>query len=112
MHPRRWLEAVDIGGFPRTRGDAPDAGALYGAIQELPPHTRGCTLRAALASEGADASPAHAGMHPRIMGRVHVLDRFPRTRGDAPYYQKAQDAALELPPHTRGCTPDEIDLRG
>ena len=51
------------------------------------------------------ASPAHAGMYPRTRNSPSSGTSFPRTRGDVPRILVAAQKTVQLPPHTRGCTP-------
>ena len=64
MHLLAPPAAPTIASFPRTRGDAPNPPPPRTTSPPLPPHTRGCTLEAALKRYVPVASPAHAGMHP------------------------------------------------
>ena len=91
--------------FPRTRGDVPNCGNSCDSLDELPPHTRGCTRCEAWALSLDMASPAHAGMYLRRPHVAFPVAGFPRTRGDVPERKAAEAAAAALPPHTRGCTP-------
>ena len=93
------------GGFPRTRGDVPDAWERGYQMGLLPPHTRGCTRRGPPLRARRRASPAHAGMYRAARSRPRARPRFPRTRGDVPYSPSSPPASDRLPPHTRGCTP-------
>ncbi len=92
--------------FPRTRGDAPDVGAIQALLRALPPHTRGCTPGRSRDAGAAQASPAHAGMHLTWGTRRGIIHGFPRTRGDAPITLAPDADVGSLPPHTRGCTHD------
>ncbi len=104
MHPGSPATPWRMASFPRTRGDAPAEERAANANTSLPPHTRGCTFRIPYAPLVNPASPAHAGMHPNRLAFYEPLDRFPRTRGDAPHRRPILSARRELPPHTRGCT--------
>ena len=48
--------------------------------------------------------PAHAGMDPHRATTQRGHQRFPRTRGDGPYYLSGENAPTEVSPHTRGWT--------
>ena len=91
-------------GFPRTRGDVPEAGCAYRGDRALPPHTRGCTGAWTKPKAWSGASPAHAGMYRCCTDGRAVPLRFPRTRGDVPGRLRGQSMPVALPPHTRGCT--------
>ena len=111
MH--RWPAAARAGraGFPRTRGDAPLSGLVIGIGHKVPPHARGCTRLLALRYVDLCGSPARAGMHPWDDSPVNAVGRFPRTRGDAPMTRKGRGKSGLVPPHARGCTPSESDLK-
>ena len=110
MHPRAASRSPTTARFPRTRGDAPKSSASGRGCTWLPPHTRGCTVWPDNCSHGFVASPAHAGMHLDRSQTHHYVDRFPRTRGDAPDSPHEYQRRWELPPHTRGCTLDGRSL--
>ena len=78
--------------FPRTRGDVPALALDALGYSELPPHARGCTVRADY--------PESARL------------RFPRTRGDVPWASAWERVRYSLPPHARGCTlPARLAIR-
>ena len=105
MYPSTAPIARGRPGFPRTRGDVPNAGSIPSGAVPLPPHARGCTEHRAAARRRFQASPARAGMYPRKTRRAAEGDGFPRTRGDVPATRSYRVAAIRLPPHARGCTP-------
>ena len=90
--------------FPRTRGDGPAHRAHRGHPAGLPPHTRGWTLAGEGDVHQDRASPAHAGMDPKVSSLVLYFTRFPRTRGDGPKPNTSTRTSNGLPPHTRGWT--------
>ena len=104
MHPGSRRAMRSCASFPRTRGDAPRRRCPAPSRSTLPPHTRGCTPFALPVGYPERASPAHAGMHPRMARHLRGRRRFPRTRGDAPASTPARNKPAWLPPHTRGCT--------
>ncbi len=108
MHPSPPAISATAARFPRTRGDAPGMRWRASHSAELPPHTRGCTWREPKGQKRPPASPAHAGMHPCCGRRGTSAGSFPRTRGDAPAYERSARAGALLPPHTRGCTFDNL----
>ena len=70
--------------FPRARGDRPVAVASTGFEIELPPRTRGSTVRERRVLVDTDASPAHAGIDPIYKYPLTFPESFPRARGDRP----------------------------
>jgi hypothetical protein len=74
------------------------------AILEVPPRTRGCTLRFRHHVHLRRGSPAHAGMHPSSARTAGTRAWFPRARGDAPQEHLRPRARPRVPPRTRGCT--------
>ncbi len=98
--------------FPRTRGDGPEAVGVLSVPYELPPHTRGWTLRGDDGIVSRRASPAHAGMDPPPGDPQRCGHRFPRTRGDGPHRGSVPPARARLPPHTRGWTQVLMDRIG
>ena len=59
---------------------------------------------------GADGFPAHAGMDPCHPPHGAKHARFPRTRGDGPYFEMLCPFVETVSPHTRGWTPAKIRL--
>ncbi len=104
MDPRRRLEGGLLDGFPRTRGDGPDAARGVLLPTALPPHTRGWTPLLRRVRPTPRASPAHAGMDLLDLLRPLVHGSFPRTRGDGPCVPRHINPPNALPPHTRGWT--------
>ena len=98
------MSAVRGSGFPRTRGDVPEARARSELSRTLPPHARGCTFDPDQLRRPLSASPARAGMYPAWDSVATPWARFPRTRGDVPHAVYALLAPFQLPPHARGCT--------
>ena len=64
IDPHPLLPARVWPGFPRPRGDRPQAARDAAEIRELPPPTRGSTLRGQRHQRLHRASPAHAGIDP------------------------------------------------
>ena len=95
-------------GFPRTRGDVPIGKNGVFPLDPFPPHTRGCTPGGDLQGRGRRVSPAHAGMYRFLEIPKGGYMCFPRTRGDVPYAGRHGSTGCEFPPHTRGCTREEI----
>ena len=108
MYPRPRSEAGRGACFPRTRGDVPRGREAAPDARGLPPHTRGCTRRRAGAGRDLRASPAHAGMYLGFIMSDGAEKGFPRTRGDVPLKANGLPLWAPLPPHTRGCTAEEI----
>ena len=46
--------------------------------------------------------PAHAGMSPRVGSLVHLLNGFPRSRGDEPWGDSPGSVRASFSPLTRG----------
>ena len=86
MYLDRDVLALQMAGFPRTRGDVPRHYALRPAPRELPPHARGCTPSRPTSGMPSPASPARAGMYQSLVCRPRIVS--------------------VLPPHARGCTLD------
>ena len=91
MDPRSGGRGVSQNGFPRTRGDGPEAATPYGVALL--------------------GFPAHAGMDPDCGGESAWCPWFPRTRGDGPTSNRGDTVQVGVSPHTRGWTRDR-DLRG
>ena len=51
-------------GFPRTRGDGPDAQLGWREFLQFPPHARGWTATTGCPASHVKVSPARAGMDP------------------------------------------------
>ena len=90
--------------FPHIRGDAPDAHRLTSYPLAVPPHTRGCSGRSALAAGPDRGSPTYEGMLPRSTSWAMASVWFPHIRGDAPAPGVASVMETKVPPHTRGCS--------
>ncbi len=108
MHPRRSGTSSSCSRFPRARGDAPGTGDCQRPLRAVPPRTRGCTRSRVNRNAIAIGSPAHAGMHPRAPTRPSGRPRFPRARGDAPVRSTGIRCFAQVPPRTRGCTPEQL----
>src|SRR5690606_20595879 len=91
-------------GFPRTRGDRPQAIAPPPRLPMFPPHARGSTLVTGLGHLVAYVSPARAGIDPiRVVSAGGEIG-FPRTRGDRPRPGIPAGFDRLFPPHARGST--------
>ena len=88
--------------FPRTRGDGPTSRCFSSSKNAVPPHTRGWSRQMTTTRYFRWGSPAHAGMVPTTARRPGARERFPRTRGDGPYYGRILVECTSVPPHTRG----------
>ena len=109
MAPARHVPFRRDGGFPRPRGDGPEAMCHFRrSTDAVPPPTRGWpplfrTDRCPRPRPGSPAhagmapsisvstaarsgSPAHAGMAPPRTATRHSSARFPRPRGDGPAF--------------------------
>ena len=104
IDPRGLAEGSVFRCFPRARGDRPLAAEGWGEVRMLPPRTRGSTARDPPAHNPPMASPAHAGIDPRLAYIGRVREGFPRARGDRPHSPHPGPAGLLLPPRTRGST--------
>ena len=71
---------------------------------QAPPPTRGWTCAARPAPSPPRGSPAHAGMDPSQLGRIHSVPGLPRPRGDGPARAALLFADHVAPPPTRGWT--------
>ena len=91
-------------GFPRTRGDGPQATHLPDLSPEFPPHARGWTFRLRNTTQDVVVSPARAGMDPLFTIYRSAGRSFPRTRGDGPFLVRRTHDDSEFPPHARGWT--------
>ena len=108
MYPLRGAWQNDRQCFPRTRGDVPRPRNHRGDRLMFPPHTRGCTARSIRKKRMALVSPAHAGMYPFAPSAETGWLGFPRTRGDVPCHLSLTSFRTMFPPHTRGCTSNNI----
>ena len=104
MDPARHRSRSAHSGFPRPRGDGPLPRGLDEARAEVSPPTRGWTTDSPPLSVSSSGFPAHAGMDPGS-GRAHEVDhRFPRPRGDGPWYHPRDSRRSTVSPPTRGWT--------
>src|SRR5690606_19416041 len=104
MHPGQLIQNTSSRGFLRTRGDAPLQRDFDRTIDGVPPHARRCTPPPADPTYAPQGSSARAEMHP-IDGAPSVnLNRFLRTRGDAPSTVTFPAFRTSVPPHARRCT--------
>ncbi len=90
--------------FPRTRGDGPCVQVFRQRRTGFSPHTRGWTDRVPVALDPRTVFPAHAGMDRCRRAGRRVRHCFPRTRGDGPFFEAANENARTFSPHTRGWT--------
>ena len=88
--------------FPRTRGDGPGPIRDGGRLGAVPPHPRGWSPIANLVCSRSTGSPAPAGMVPIASAHRSGTVRFPRTRGDGPWWDAVGDGQEKVPPHPRG----------
>ena len=98
--PRALGESTICG---RPKG-VPHEPRKIGAILEVSPRARGCTLRQPLAVPVTRGFPARAGMHPDTIGATGPDTGFPRARGDAPASYRASAGRAMVSPRARGCT--------
>jgi hypothetical protein len=92
--------------FPRLRGDGPSVRTSCRPRIGVPPPTRGWSPRQTLPRMRQTGSPAYAGMVPLPRTGRAFLPRFPRLRGDGPMMQDAYEVIKEVPPPTRGWSPE------
>ena len=90
--------------FPRRRGDGPPSGAGRISISSFPPQARGWTRTIDSCAQAIKVSPAGAGMDLREAAVVSVELRFPRRRGDGPFYAMVRINTAGFPPQARGWT--------
>ena len=76
--------ANDVAGFPRIRGDVPNAEARHRGLHRFSPHTRGCSCGVVDGCAVCPVFPAYAGMFPAPERPPSLSLRFPRIRGDVP----------------------------
>ncbi len=105
MDPSRPASASRANSFPRARGDGPKADHVQRDIQRLPPHPRGWTHADDRRRRYRLASPAPAGMDPKLGHPSDRRIRFPRARGDGPHIRTIREQHRALPPRPRGWTP-------
>ena len=110
MDPCRGWRAGEGTGFPRTRGDGPDATTSNNVPDTVSPHTRGWTLANLLERQVGGGVPAHAGMDPRGRRLPRGPRGFPRTRGDGPSASRGSCLRCSVSPHTRGWTLAPLDI--
>jgi len=92
-------------GFPRPRGDGPHPNLVAGVALGVPPPTRGWSPGPGIAIPPCDGSPTHAGMVRWPNASPGTASGFPRPRGDGPHPDLVANAALGVPPPTRGWSP-------
>ena len=104
MDPRGLRSPAYREGFPRPRGDGP--GSIRAEIDALvvSPPTRGWTRRLRLLQRARVGFPAHAGMDRSRPTTATGTERFPRPRGDGPWFWSYGGLAPEVSPPTRGWT--------
>ena len=105
MVPRITYSSAPCRRFPRTRGDGPYLGPGRYKSESVPPHPRGWSAARRAASCALAGSPAPAGMVPVLPPSMHPDCRFPRTRGDGPFFNDSRFYPLTVPPHPRGWSP-------
>ena len=91
-------------GFPRIRGDVPDACTLSLVDGMFSPHTRGCSCSVIFRARDCKVFPAYAGMFRCAAAVPHHRGRFPRIRGDVPTGLSNTRWPWKFSPHTRGCS--------
>ncbi len=99
-----------VRGFPRTRGDGPEVLEGMGSDTRFPPHPRGWTLPVHKLHLLRVVSPAPAGMDLRRARPGRSASRFPRTRGDGPFWKVLVTALTMFPPHPRGWTRRDLGV--
>ena len=98
------LTGDDYGGFPRIRGDVPAGSSSCLILERFSPHTRGCSSPDYCRHPGFYVFPAYAGMFRRERHHRYGFKRFPRIRGDVPFWMCFATGWLGFSPHTRGCS--------
>ena len=105
MDPGRGAGETGGVGFPRRRGDGPQVPERSSGSVGFPPQARGWTSRCRPKTPNPTVSPAGAGMDPPSAASTRSRRRFPRRRGDGPYFVQRTVGAPEFPPQARGWTP-------
>ncbi len=72
------------------------------SFKRVPPHPRGWSRCGSRPEPGCRGSPAPAGMVPGPLAPTSRYRRFPRTRGDGPYFSHGRWTNAPVPPHPRG----------
>ena len=80
------MEANEVKGLPRMRGDPPKKGFPVASEMQSTPHARGSTRGPDWVHNLGDVYPACAGIHPSIFDSFNGFNRLPRMRGDPPSY--------------------------
>ena len=99
------LTIPDSERLPRIRGDRPPDGAGLMYATGATPHTRGSTLKAAIAAQEQYGYPAYAGIDPEPYSYQREGVGLPRIRGDRPAGAGFRLRSQPATPHTRGSTP-------
>ena len=90
--------------FPRPRGDGPQLHNSLALSIGVSPPTRGWTGDGALAADCRFGFPAHAGMDLKVSTKAARRWRFPRPRGDGPFFVPGWRDLRWVSPPTRGWT--------
>ena len=100
----RFKEKPRQGGFPRVRGDVPDALGPYQERMEFSPRARGCSEGLGNIGQWFSVFPACAGMFRAMRPMLRVARCFPRVRGDVPRMAVPVRTAWAFSPRARGCS--------
>ena len=104
MFLTRPFTRLQIGGFPRVRGDVPKCNSKKAFLTAFSPRARGCSFVAATRTPPLRVFPAHAGMFPTGLTTRPTLICFPRARGDVPMQVNTTISLSAFSPRTRGCS--------
>ena len=91
-------------GFPRARGDVPEAMSSPPHSTSFSPRTRGCSPGGDSTDQAELVFPAHAGMFPEEQRLWLSTAGFPRARGDVPSIDSLVSKMEPFSPRTRGCS--------
>ncbi len=95
-------------GFPRVRGDRPQAHLDVSEAEKVPPRARGSPRGQLPAAAGGPGSPACAGIARRSRSERETRRRFPRVRGDRPSAARRRSRSVSVPPRARGSPPARL----
>ena len=84
MFLTRPFTRLQIGGFPRVRGDVPKCNSKKAFLTAFSPRARGCSFVAATRTPPLRVFPACAGMFLWFWTAPSTTPGFPRVRGDVP----------------------------
>ena len=98
LHPQTWWTRA----YPRSRGGTGGVGHALGLEEGLSPLTRGNLVACDAPLGYRGPIPAHAGEPLALVGRIHHLRAYPRSRGGTFSEPQQRGRELGLSPLTRG----------